>query len=229
MKLMQKSHTFSWQRFDWLRLAIHLVSLYYLLQISLLWLTSGLGANPIQFIEQHLGRAAVNLLVLTLAVTPLVNLTGWKKLVKHRRTLGLYTFVYFALHFLVFAVLDYGLNWLEILRLVTEKTFIIVGVFAGLILFALAVTSFKFWMKRLGKNWKRLHKLVYLASGLVVLHYALAVKGSITNLSGEVYRPLSIGVLMAVLFILRVPPVRRLMGSLRQSVRKVLTKNSNPI
>ena len=226
---MHKPYKLFWQRLDWWRLAIHLVGLFYLLRLAFIWFTSGLSANPIQYIEQYLGRAALNLLVLTLAVSPLVNLTGWKKLVKHRRTLGLYTFLYFILHFLVFVVLDYGLDWGEILHLTVEKPFIIVGLLAGLILSALAVTSFKYWMKRLGKKWKRLHQLVYLASGLAILHYAWAVKGSITNLSGEVLRPLSIGALIAVLLILRIPPVRRWLGTMHQTFRKVATQVINAI
>jgi sulfoxide reductase heme-binding subunit YedZ len=126
-------------------------------------------------------------------------------------------------------VLDYSLDWGEILHLTVEKPFIIVGLLAGLILSALAVTSFKYWMKRLGKKWKRLHQLVYLASGLAILHYAWAVKGSITNLSGEVLRPLSIGALIAVLLILRIPPVRRWLGTLHQTFRKVATQVINAI
>jgi len=204
---------------NWLRTGIHILGLSALLQLGFIWATDGLTANPIQFLEQFLGRAAVNMLVLTLAVTPVVTLTGWKALIKHRRALGLYAFFYFVLHFLTFSVLDYGLNWREILRLTTEKPFIFVGLLAGLILLALAVTSYKFWMKRLGKNWMRLHRTVYLAGGLVILHYAWALKGSLTNLSGDILRPLGMGLLVAVLLILRIPCVRRWASSLRQRAK----------
>jgi methionine sulfoxide reductase heme-binding subunit len=203
---------------DWLRISVHLIGLFALLQLTYFWLFDKLTVNPIQFIEQHLGRAAVTMLVLSLAVTPLVTLTGWRSLTRHRRTLGLYAFFYFSLHFLTFAVLDYGLDWKEIIRLTTEKPFIIVGLSAGLILIALAATSFKFWMKRLGKNWKRLHMSIYLASGLVILHYAWAVKGSLTSLSGDILRPLMMGLLVVLLLILRIPPVRRWAASLRQRI-----------
>ena len=164
---------------------------------------------------------------MTLAVTPIVTLTGWKKLPKHRRTLGLYTFLYFILHFLTFAVLDYGLNWGEILNLMVEKRYITVGLLAGLILLALAATSFKYWMKRLGKNWKRLHKSVYLASGLVILHYAWALKGSLTTLSGDIQRPLMMGMVIVILLILRFPPVRRWVASFRQNLtQKTIVRKS---
>jgi sulfoxide reductase heme-binding subunit YedZ len=107
------------------------------------------------------------------------------------------------------------LDWGEILRLTVEKPFILIGLLAGLILLALAATSFKYWMKRLGKNWKRLHKTIYLASGLVVLHYAWAVKGSLANLSGDILRPLSMGLLVAILLVLRIPAVRRRLARAR--------------
>ena len=140
---------------------------------------------------------------------PLITVTGWKKPGRHRRALGLYAFFYFALHFITFAVVDYGLYFREILRLTTEKSFIIVGSVAGLLLLLLAATSFKFWMKYLGKNWKRLHQSVYLIGVLVVIHYAWAVKGSISTLSGDIGRPLLMGSIVFLLLLLRVPPIRR--------------------
>ncbi len=180
-------------KIQWLRLAVHLIGLWGLFHLGLLWLTDGLTANPIQYFVQHLGRYAVYMLVLTLTVTPLITLTGWKIISRHRRTLGLYTFFYFFLHLFTFAAVDYGFDWSEILLLVGEKNFIWFGLLAGLVLTALAVTSFKYWMKRLGKNWKKLHRLVYPASLLVVLHYAGALKGSLTTLSGDIQRPIQIG------------------------------------
>ena len=202
--------------FDWLRIGVHLIGALSLIMLIVKWQTSGLTFNPIQFIEQYLGRAAINMLVLSLAVTPVVTLTGWRKLSKHSRALGLYTFFYFSLHFLTFAVVDYGLNLSEIFKLMIEKPFIIVGSTAGLILLALASTSFKYWMKRLGKRWKKLHRLVYLVGGLAVLHNAMALKGSLTNLSGNIVRPLVLGALITLLLILRIPPVKRWASSLRQ-------------
>ena len=168
-----------------------------------------LTVNPIQFVEQFFGRAALNMLVVSLAVTPFITITGWKKPARHSRALGLYAFFYFLLHFLTFAVVDYGLDFREIFRLTTEKPFIIVGSLAGLFLLMLAITSFKFWMKLLGKNWKRLHKLVYLIGVLVILHYAWAVKGSISTLSGDIGRPILMGSFVLILLFLRIPPIKQ--------------------
>jgi sulfoxide reductase heme-binding subunit YedZ len=201
---------------DWLRIGVHLIGSLSLIMLIVKWQTTGLTFNPIQFIEQYLGRAAINMLVLSLAVTPIVTLTGWRKLTKHSRALGLYTFFYFSLHFLTFAVVDYGLNFREIFKLMIEKPFIIIGSSAGLILLALAATSFKYWMKRLGKKWKKLHRLVYLVGGLAVLHNAMALKGSLTNLSGNIVRPLVLGGLITLLLVLRIPTVKRWASSLRQ-------------
>lgn len=208
----------------WLRIGIHLIGLFPLAELAYKWVADQLTVNPIQFIEQFLGRAALNLLVATLAVTPLVTLTGWKKISKHRRALGLYTFLYFALHFTTFAALDYGFDFGQILQLTLQKPFIWVGTLAGILLLALAATSFKYWMKRLGRNWNRLHKLVYLIGGLVVLHYAWAVKGSLSTLGGNIARPLFMGFLVSILLVLRIPPVKRGVIALRQ---RILRKSTN--
>lgn len=205
---------FSWKKIP--RPLVHLLGLLPLVHLFILWQTRGLTVNPIQFVEQFLGRAALNLLLLSLSVTPLVTLTGWRILNRHRRALGLYAFLYFSLHFLVFLVLDYGLDLAEVLRLLVEKPFIIAGALAGLVLAALAFTSFKIWMRKMGKNWGRLHRLVYVAAVLVILHYALAVKGSLLTLSGDILRPLVMGGILAILLILRIPPVRRFVASWRQ-------------
>jgi len=205
-------------KIDWLRIAIHIIGLFPLTQLIYFYLTGNLTPNPILFVEQTLGKDALNLLVVTLAVTPAITLTGWWRLAGHRRVLGLYSFLYFSLHFLTFAILDYGLDWGEILRLVVEKPFIAIGVVSGLILLALAVTAFKYWMRRLGKNWKILHRFIYLASILAVLHYAMSLKASIFTLSGDIFRPLVLGILVIILLILRIPAVRRWIIRMRYRV-----------
>ncbi|MGQ9834030.1 MAG: sulfite oxidase heme-binding subunit YedZ [Candidatus Villigracilaceae bacterium] len=122
-----------------------------------------LGPNPIQDIEQRTGRAAVTSLILSLACTPFNTLFGWRELLRRRRALGLYAFLYACLHVLLFIDLDYGLNWRLILKAVLEKRFILVGATALLLLLLLAITSFDVWVTRLRKNWKHLHRLVYCA------------------------------------------------------------------
>jgi methionine sulfoxide reductase heme-binding subunit len=192
----------------WLRIGIHALGLFPITELLYKFFMNQLTVNPIQFVEQFFGRAALNVLVLTLAVTPIVTITGWKKLTKHRRTLGLYSFFYFVLHFITFAAVDYGFDFKQIYTLMAQKPFILLGTFSGLFLMVLAVTSFKYWIKRLGKNWARLHKLVYVIGGLAVFHYVLAVKGSLSTLSGNIVRPLLMGVVVLILLVIRISPVK---------------------
>ncbi len=200
----------------WLRIAFHVIGLFPLFEIIFKFFMNQLTANPIQFIEQFFGRAAMNLLVLTLAISPIVTITGWTQLSIHRRALGLYSFFFFMLHFLTFAGLDYAFDLNQIFQLIIQQPFILLGTLAGLMLLVLAVTSFKYWMKQLRKNWSRLHKLVYVIGILAVLHYALAVKGSLGSMSGNIVKPLIMAVLIIILLILRIPPVIKAITALRK-------------
>ena len=177
----------------------------------LVWdfLNGNLTVNPIQAATQRTVKAALILLVLSLACTPLNTLTGYAPALKLRRPLGVYAFLYAALHFMVFIILDYNQNWRLILQAILEKRFVIVGLAALMILLPLAITSFQWWQKKMGKTWKRLHRLVYLAGGLVIFHYAWAVKGDIFKLSGDVFQPLVYGLIVLALLALRLPPIRR--------------------
>jgi sulfoxide reductase heme-binding subunit YedZ len=132
-----------------------------------------------------------------------------------RRTLGLYAFMFAAIHFSIFIWLDYGLDLSLLLVEIVEKRYILVGAGALLILVSLAMTSFKWWMKRLGKNWKRLHRLVYLAGVLVIVHYAWAKKGDLLSLQGDIWQPLFFGLFLALLLIMRIPIVRRTVSNRR--------------
>jgi sulfoxide reductase heme-binding subunit YedZ len=211
-----------------LRILVHLLGVTPLVIILATALSGGLSVNPIQDIEQRLGRSALYLLVATLAVTPLTTLFGWHSLALHRRKLGLYAFMYFSLHFITFAVVDYGLNLQEIFRLTLEKPFILLGSLAGFILLLLAITSFDFFMRKMGKRWKKLHRLVYIASLAVIFHYALSQKGDIFSLQGNILKPLVWGMVVVLLLVLRLPWVRRKISSLRQSflVKRSALKDS---
>jgi sulfoxide reductase heme-binding subunit YedZ len=182
-------------------------------------ISGNLTANPIQAVEQRLGRMAVYFLIASLACTPIVTLTGWREPIQRRRALGLYAFMYASLHFIVFVGLDYGFDIQQIAELISEKTFILLGITAGLILLALAVTSFTWWMRLMGKGWQNLHRTIYLGGGIVVLHYAMARKANISSLSGDIIQPLIIGILLAILLLLRVPPIRRFASGLRYKVK----------
>ena len=174
-----------------------------------------LSPNPIQDLEQRTGRHAITLLVLSLLCTPLNTLFGWKEPLKRRRALGLYAFMYAAVHVLIFLDLDYGLAWSLIFQSVFEKPYILVGAASFLLLIPLAVTSFDTWKVRLKKNWKRLHKTVYFIAPLVVLHFAWSKKGSIFQLQGDVLRPLVYGLVVVLLLAMRLPAVRKALASFR--------------
>jgi sulfoxide reductase heme-binding subunit YedZ len=115
---------------------------------------------------------------------------------------------------LIFVDLDYGLAWSLIVQTVLEKPYMLVGVTAFLMLIPLAGTSFDVWKVRLGRNWKRLHTMVYFIAPLAVLHYAWSKKGSLFGLSGDIGRPLLYALVLTILLILRIPPVRRALASL---------------
>ncbi|HSL29370.1 MAG TPA: protein-methionine-sulfoxide reductase heme-binding subunit MsrQ [Anaerolineales bacterium] len=207
------------QRFTPLQIAIHTYGWSALVLLILDLFTDNLTANPIQAMEQRTGRHALTLLVLSLACTPLNNLFGWRELLKRRRALGLYAFLYATLHVIIFINLDYGLAWSLIVQTILEKPYIVVGVISFLMLIPLAFTSFDIWKKRLGKNWKRLHQTIYLIAPLVALHYAWGKKGDFFRLQGEIIQPLIYSIIIIVLLFMRLPQVRRALASFRDRVR----------
>ena len=131
----------------------------------------GVPVEPVEFITHGSGDWALYLLCATLAVTPLRRLTGWSWLVRLRRMLGLYTFFYAFLHFLTFFWFDHGFNLDAMWRDVLKRPFITVGFIAFVLLIPLAATSTQAMIKRLGRNWARLHKLIYAIAPLAILHY----------------------------------------------------------
>jgi len=135
-----------------------------------------LGADPVAAIEHGLGLWALRLLLITLAVTPLRQLLGQPVLLRFRRLLGLHAFAYASLHFAAYLVLDLRGWWTQILMEIVERPYITVGFAAWLLLVPLALTSTRGWMRRLGRNWGRLHRLVYAVATLAVLHFWWVVK-----------------------------------------------------
>jgi sulfoxide reductase heme-binding subunit YedZ len=211
-------------RYTPLQIIMHLGAWFPLARLLFDYLAGNLSANPIQDLQQRTGRAAITLLVLSLACTPLNAIFGWREAIKRRRALGLYAFMYVTVHLLIFMNLDYGFAWSLILQTVFEKPYILVGLTAFLLLIPLAMTSFDVWKARMGKKWKRLHSLVYWIAPLAVLHYAWAKKGDLFNLTGDITRPLAYGLIVAILLIFRIPPVRRWMASLRDRVLRLLRR-----
>ncbi len=202
-----------------LQAIIHIAGWFPLAQLLYDFFTSNLTANPIQAIEQRTGLQALTFLLLSLACTPLSAIFGWQELTLRRKALGNYGFLYATLHVVTFFGIDYAFNLPAIWRDVATKWYIIIGSLAFLLLLPLAITSFNYWMKRLGKNWKRLHKLVYIISPLVIFHFFLVVKGSLSSLQGNLGQPLVYASLAAILLILRIPPVKKAIIALRKQIR----------
>jgi len=196
-------------RFTKFQAAVHIGALLPLMLLLFDWTRDNLTFNPIQALELRTGKYALVLLILALACTPLNTVFGFRRALKVRRALGLYAFFYVSIHFLIFIGLDYQFDLALLQEAIFEKKYALVGFAAGLILLSLAITSTRGWMKRLGKTWTRLHKFVYLAGILVIVHYVWLVKSDIRT-------PLLYGALVLVLLILRIPYFRRSVSRMRQ-------------
>jgi methionine sulfoxide reductase heme-binding subunit len=203
-----------------LQILLHIAAWIPLVVLVYDFQNGNLTVNPIQAAMQRTGNIALILLTLSLACTPLYSMFKFAPLLPARRPLGLYAYMYAAIHLLIFSGLDYGFDLGLIMQEVAEKRFILVGMASFLILTVLAVTSVRWWMVRLGKRWKRLHQLVYLVNLMVVLHFAWAVKGDIFTLQGDILRPLLAGIIIITLLILRLPPIRRLLRRQNQRVQR---------
>lgn len=201
-----------WFRSTGLRALVHAGALLPLVWVIVRFFQDGLTANPIRQIQLETGRIALTLLLLSLACSPLFYIFGKDKLIQIRRTLGLYAFVYAGLHFLNFAGLDYGFNFSLIVNTVGDRKFPLAGIVSFLLLIPLAVTSTAGWKERLGKNWRRLHRLVYAAALLGVFHYIWAAKSQ-----ADVRIPLLYAAALIILFAVRIPSIRRMISRGRMS------------
>jgi len=169
-----------------------------------------LGIDPVNAINNRTGRAAIILLFASLACTPLNILFGWRQVLGLRKSLGLWAVGYAGLHLLNFVGLDYAFNLGQIMQdAVLDKPYILAGLAALLALIPLAVTSTRGWMRRLGKNWKRLHRLAYAAGVLALLHFLWQAKAA------ERWEPLIYAVVLGSLLAVRIPPVRRALAHRR--------------
>ncbi|MBN2387318.1 MAG: sulfoxide reductase heme-binding subunit YedZ [Anaerolineales bacterium] len=203
-------------RLSWLQVVIHILGWLPLAWIIVDFLTANLTINPIQEVTQRLGRSAAYFLIASLACTPLNTLFGWREMLKRRRALGLYAFLYASLHALMFIGVDYGFSLNVLNEVLLTKPYALMGMTAFLILVPLAITSFKWFMKKMGRGWTSLHRLVYLAAVVDVAHYAWAKKGNLLTLSGDILKPLILGLLLILLLVLRIPVVRKWISGLRQ-------------
>lgn len=188
-------------KLDYFKLAVHIGALTPLVWLLVDWRLDQLTFNPILEITKRTGRDALVLLLLALSCAPLSQALKWRRILTVRRTLGVYAFVYALFHFATFVWLDYMFDFALIAEGILEKPFALVGFLAFLILLTLAITSTNGWIKRLGKNWKRLHRFIYPAAVLVIIHFTWAAKQNF----GE---PLIYGGVLALLLLWRV--VRKL-------------------
>ena len=136
----------------------------------------GLGANPIEELLHRCGDWGLKFLLITLAITPLRRITGWSWLVRYRRLLGLFDFFYVMLHFVVYIWLDRQLDLGSIVEDIVKRPYITIGMVAIVMLIPLAVTSTRGMMRRLGRRWQKLHRLVYVIAILGVWHFWWQVK-----------------------------------------------------
>lgn len=157
-----------------------------------------LGANPVETMLLVPGRWALVFLLLGLAVSPVRRFTGWNRIIRIRRLLGLFAFFYASLHFLIYLAVDQGLAWSFILEDIAERPFITVGFAALVLLVPLAITSTRGWIRRLGRRWQLLHRLVYPATALGALHFYWKVKA-------DTFWPLVAAGILGALLLARVP------------------------
>ncbi len=159
--------------------------------------TSGLGANPIEFITHATGDWTLRFLLITLAVTPLRRVTGWNRIIAFRRMVGLFAFFYGTLHLFTYLWLDKFFAWPDILHDIPKRPFITIGFSAFVLLVPLALTSTAWSIRRLGgRRWRVLHRLVYVVAVFGVIHYWWLVKADVTA-------PATYACLLGLLFAIR--------------------------
>jgi methionine sulfoxide reductase heme-binding subunit len=165
---------------------------------TLVWRTleGDLGANPIEAVTLATGRWTLRLLLVTLAITPIRRVTGWNRLIAIRRMLGLFAFFYATLHFTIYLAIDQFFDWETIVEDVTKRPFITAGFAAFVLLIPLAATSTKGWIRRLGRRWQQLHRLIYVSAILAVIHFIWKVKSDLRD-------PLFYATILAILLVAR--------------------------
>jgi sulfoxide reductase heme-binding subunit YedZ len=190
------------QRIRWSKPVIFLICLLPFCLLLVRTVNNDLGANPVEMLTHDTGDWALRLLLLSLAVTPLRMLTGRSWLIRYRRMLGLFAFFYALLHFAIYLWIDQGFLWSEIVADILKRPYITIGFAAFLILVPLAITSTRGMVRRLGKRWIILHRLVYAAALLAILHFVWLVKAD--------YRePGFYLAIFLLLMLFRIPPLKR--------------------
>lgn len=163
-------------RLSFFKIIIFLLALVPLARLVYGALTNNLGVNPVEFMTRNTGDWAMYFLLFTLAITPVRKITQWTWLIKFRRMLGLYVFFYACLHFLTFIWFEHFFNISDIIQDIIKRPFITIGFISLILLIPLAVTSNQAMIRRLKRNWQKLHRLIYPISLLVMLHYFMMIK-----------------------------------------------------
>ena len=184
-------------RVAWLKCLLFPVCLLPLL-LFFIELFFGFVAEPVEEIRAFSGQWTLKFLLITLGVSPLRKLPGMRQAIRFRRMLGLFSFFYACIHFLTWIILDQNLQFDLIAGNIVEKPYVIVGFSSFVILSALAATSPKRIMRRLGKFWTKLHRLIYFAAILSVLHFLWLVKSDISE-------PVVYSLIATVLLLFRIP------------------------
>lgn len=211
-----------------LRTAVNILSPMPLVVLVGAYFTNNLTINPIQTATQRAGDIAIIFLLLCLACSPVNTLFDQPKVLKLRRPLGLWAFYYACIHMLSYVGLDYGFNFTFFNQDNADKPYVYVGLITLTLLSALAFTSRRWWKVKLGKNWKKLHKLVYLAGAVAVLHLALVIKGNLLELMGDLWKPIAAGSVLLAALILRIPAVKTWVIAQRQKIRAARALKTQP-
>jgi len=190
---------------NWLNLIVLIGGFIPLLLLGWSALQGNLGFNPVQTVMQRTGNLGMIFLILSLSCTPINKIFKLPAVGRLRKPLGLFAALYAFLHFAAFAIWDYQLNLGLIWNEIKTKPFILFGAIALVILLILAATSFKSLQRKMGKTWVWLHRLVYVAGVLVVVHYLLSIKGDLFNLQGDFALPIIALVIVSLLLMVRIP------------------------
>lgn len=191
---------------------VHIFSLIFMIYFVLLTLQGGFGADPVKGMEHFTGKAALNMLILTLLVSPLAKGFRQGLLMKLRRMLGLYSFFWATLHFAIYISLDLGFDFSLLGEEIFKRPYLTIGAVCWVILLLLAATSFQKIQRKMGKKWQTLHYWVYLALILAPIHYYWSVKSGLIE-------PSLYLVVAVLLFIWRKDFFMRLLGKFSISVK----------
>jgi sulfoxide reductase heme-binding subunit YedZ len=204
----------------WLRVALFLICLVPFAQLIYNAFTDNLGANPIDAITRHTGSWTLIFLLVTLSVTPARKLFAWNGLVRYRRMLGLFAFFYAVLHFTTFLVLDHFFDFNAILKDIMKRPYITAGFTGFVLMIPLAITSTTGMIRRLGRRWQQLHRLVYITAVAGVIHFYWLVKA-------DIRRPAQYGFVLAFLLGYRLLTIVRAALSRPSSARIKVRSNES--